>query len=240
MPPILPIPWEDRHGPGLVRAFGRTLVIAARHPAQFYGRCRRAASPLAAIAFGLVFELLVVSLGFVHEKLVGQAELQATLDSYGPALRKAIPQGAELIEGALRGSALASFLCTPVSYVFELLTTTAMTWIGLRLIRKLRTSFAVLLRAFAYASWVRIFGLLGVTGDVFLGALAFLLTLGFGSWAWLAAVKQTQEIDTKSAVYASLLGGLVAFGISCVLVVPPLIVLGVWAVSNVQLPTITP
>ena len=237
---MAPIPWEDRRSLGLGRAFWRTLVLAARYPAQLYGLCRRETSPLAAIAFGLVFEILVASLGFAHEELVGRAELQATLDRYGPQLHEALPQGAELIEGVLRGSALASFLFTPVSYLFELLTTTAVTWIGLRLLRKNRTSFAVLLRAFAYASWVRVFGLLGVTGDIFLGALAFLLTLGFGSWAWLVAVKETQEIDTTAAVYASLLGGLVAFGISCVLVLPPLILLGIWAASKVELPSIAP
>ena len=234
------IPWEDRRALGIGRAFWRTLVLAARQPAQLYGLCRRETSPLAAIAFGLVFEVLIASLGFVHERLVGQAELLATLERYGPELRRVLPEGPELVEGVLRGSALASFLFTPVSYLFELLTTTAVTWVGLRLIRKLRTSFAVLLRAFAYASWVRIFGLLGVTGDIFLGALAFLLTLGFGSWAWLVAVKETQEIDTTAAVYASLLGGLVGFAVACVVGLPALILLVMWAVSKIQLPAITP
>lgn len=235
-----PIPWEDRRELGLARAFWRTLVLAARHPAQLYPLCRSAASPRAAIAFGLVFELVVASLGFVHEKLVGEAELKATIDQYGPQLREVLPQGVELVEGALRGSALASFLFTPVSYLLELLATTAVTWIGLRLIKQLRTSFAVLLRAFAYASWVRIFGLLGVTGDVFLGALGSLLAFGFGSWAWLVVVKKTQDIDTTAAVYASLLGGIVAFAIVCVIGLPPLILLGIWAATKVQLPTIAP
>lgn len=239
-PGMPPIPWEDRRELGIVRAFGRTLVLAARHPAQLYPLCRSAASPIAAVAFGLVFELVVASLGFVHEKLVGEAELEATIERYGPDLRQMLPQGVDLLESALRGSALASLLFTPVSYLIELLATTAVTWIGLRLVKQLHTSFSVLLRAFAYASWVRIFGLLGVTGDVFLGALGSLLAFGFGSWAWLVAVKKTQEIDTTAAVYASLLGGIVAFAIVCVVGLPPLILLGIWAASKVQLPSITP
>jgi hypothetical protein len=234
-----PIPWEDRRDLGLARAFGRTLVLAARYPSYLYPRCRQPASPLAAIVFGLSFELLVASLEFLHEKIVGQEELQATLERYGPELRQVLPGGADLVETVLRGSALASFLFTPVSYLIELLATTAVTWIGLRLIRKLRTPFTVLLRAFAYASWVRIFGLLGATGDIILGAIGFLLSFGFGSWAWLAAVKETQQIDTTSAVYASLAGGFVAFALACIVGLPIIVLLGMWAAANVHLPSLT-
>lgn len=233
-----PIPWEDRRDLGLARAFGRTVVLAARSPSQFYALCRRQASPLAAIAFGLSFEVVVASLEFAHAKIVGQAELEGTLERYGPQLREVLPGGADLVESVLRGSALGSFLFAPASYMIELLATTAVTWIGLRLTRKLRTPFTVLLRAFAYASWVRAFGVLGASGDIVLGALGSLLSFGFGSWAWLAAVKETQEIDTTSAVYASLAGGFVAFAVACVVGLPIVILLGIWAASNVHLPSL--
>lgn len=233
-----PIPWEDRLELGILRAFGRTLFLAARHPAMLYARCRRPESPLGGIVFGLVVALFVAALELGHDTLAGHAEVLATIDRYRPELEKVLPGAADGIASVLRGSALVSFLLTPLSYLFELVSTTAVTWIGLRLVRKLRTPFAVLLRAFAYASWVRVFGALGASGDLVLGALGSLLSFGLGSYAWLVVVKETQDIDTTSAVYASLAGGAVAIALAGVLGVPVLIAAALWAATHVQLPAI--
>jgi hypothetical protein len=172
--------------------------------------------------------------------VVGEPELRETLAGITPALRGVMPRAPELVERALGTSALVTLLLAPVSYLFELVATAGVTGVGLRLTRNLRTSFGTLLRLFAYASWVRIFGLIGVTGDVFLSALSFLLILGVGSWFWLVVVKGSQQIDTRRAIYASLCGGLVATAFGCVVGVPLIVGLVLWVLSSVELPKLSP
>jgi hypothetical protein len=123
-----------------------------------------------------------------------------------------------------------------VSYLLELAVTAGVTWIGLRLIGALRTSFGALVRLFAYASWVRLFGLLGVSSDLGLMGLGALVSLGVGAYVWLIVVKRSQGIDTQRAVYASLAGSLVAVIAGAIVVVPPALVLFFWALAKMQLP----
>lgn len=228
--------WRDL---GLGRAFVRTLVMSIAEPNRFYALVTRDGSTYAALAYGLVFEMVVALLSFAYQTLVGAAETHRAIAGT-PALKELSPRLPEALEEVSRWSATASLAAAPFGYLFELLTMAGMTWVGLRLIGDLRTSFAVLVRAFAYASWIRIFGALGATGDTIVSALAFLLTLGFASYYWLIAVRQTQQIATSRAVYASLLGGLVALVVGCVIGVPLLVVLILWVLSRIELPKITP
>ena len=199
------IPWEARGGLGLGRAFVRTFVMSTAEPHRFYALVARDGSTFAAVAYGLVFEMAVASISFGYQIVVGAADTHRAVTEAAPKLRELSPRLPEALEQITRWSALASLGAAPVSYGFELLTTAGMTWVGLRLIGDLRTSFRVLVRAFAYASWVRVFGVLDVTGGI-VSALSFLPTLGFASYYWLVAVRQTQQIGTLRAVYASLLG----------------------------------
>jgi hypothetical protein len=232
------IPWEQRGELGLVRAFFGTLALSAREPNRFYALVPRDASPWPAIAYGLVFELVVAFASFAYDRVVGASEFGTTLATIRPQLDGALPGAAALLERLHEDSSLFGLLFAPVSYLLELLVTAGVTWVGLRLIRNLRTSFGTLVRIFAYASWVSILGLVGVTDDVLLGCLSFLLTFGFGAYYWVIAVKRSQGIDTQRAVYASLVGGAVAAGIGLVVFVPPLIALIAWGVSKVDLPVL--
>jgi hypothetical protein len=233
-------PWEARRDLGLGRAFVRTLVLSVREPARFYALVPRDASPLPALVYAAAFDVPVALLTFAYQKAVGEAEFRTTLAGITPALREVMPRAPELIERALGGSALATLLLTPVSSLLELLATATLTWIGLRLTRALRTSFGTLLRLFAYASWIHLFGLLGVTGDVLLSGLSFVLTFGLASYTWLVIVRQSQHTDTRRAVYVSLVGGLVAMAFACVVVLPLLVLLVLWALANVDLPKLSP
>jgi hypothetical protein len=215
-------------------------MLSIREPRRFYALVPRDASPWPALAYGLAFEVVVAALTFAYHEAFGAAELRASLAGFTPALREVMPSAPALIERTLGASALASLVLTPLSYLLELLGTAAVAWVGLRLTRNLHTSFGVLVRMFAYASWIHVFGVLGVTGDVILSSLSFLLTFGFGSYYWLVVVRQSQRIDTKQAVWASLAGGLVAMVFACVFGLPPLIALMVWGISNVELPKLTP
>lgn len=234
------IPWEERGALGLGRAFVRTLVLSVREPKRFFAIVPRDGSPWPALVFGFLFEIPVALLTFAYQKAIGEPELRETLAGVTPALRGLMPRAPELVERVLGTSALVSLLFSPFTYLFELVVTTAMTWVGLRLTRNLRTSFGSLLRLFAYASSVRIFGLLGVTGDVFLSGLSFLLTLGVGSYFWLVIVRGSQQIDTRRAIYVSLCGGLVAMAFGCVIGVPLIVGLVLWVASNVELPKMAP
>jgi hypothetical protein len=60
----------------------------------------------------------------------------------------------------------------------------AITWVGLRLARGLRTSFGHIVRLLAYAGWLRLFGLLGMAGDLLLSSLGGLLSLAVGSYVF--------------------------------------------------------
>ena len=234
------IPWEERGTLGLGRAFARTLVFSVREPKRFFALVPRDGSPLPALVYGFLFEIPVALLTFVYQKAIGEPELRETLAGITPALRGVMPGAPELVERALGSSALVTLLLAPLSYLFELVVTTGVTWVGLRLTRNLRTSFGALLRLFAYASSVRVLGLLGVTGDVFLSGLSFLAILGIGSYYWLVLVRGSQQIDTRRAVYASLAGGLVATALGCIVGVPLVVGLIVWVVSKVDLPKLSP
>lgn len=234
------IPWEERSTLGHLRGFSRTLTLSVREPTRFYSLAPRDTSPLAALAYGLAFDLPVALLGFAYQKAIGEAAFRDSLAGVKPALEAAVPRAPELIEKALGASALVSLVLAPVSYVFEVVVTASVTWIGLRLTGNLRTSFGTLVRLFAYASWIRLIGLLGVTGDLFLSAPSSLLMFGLGSYYWLVIVRQSQQIDTRRAIYASLAGGLVALAFACVVGVPAVVALIAWAVSSIDLPKISP
>jgi hypothetical protein len=232
------IPWEQRGELGLVRAFWQTLLLSAREPNRFYALAPRDASPWPAIAYGLVFEMLVSCASFAYDRTIGTEEFGSALATIGPQLDAALPGAAALLERLHEGSSFASLLFAPGSYLLELGVTAGVTWVGLRLIGSLRTSFGALVRILAYASWVRIFGLIGVSDDVLLACSSSLLTFGFGAYYWVVAVKQSQGIDTQRAVYASLAGGAVAAAVGFVVLVPPLVLAIVWAVSKMDLPAL--
>lgn len=234
------IPWEERGTLGVWRAFQRTLVFSLREPTRFFAIAPRDGSVWPALVYGFLFEIPVALLTFVYQKAIGEPELRQTLAGVTPALREVMPKAPELVERLLGTSALVTLLLSPVSYLFELLVTAAVTWVGLRLTRNLRTSFGTLLRLFAYASSVRVVGLIGVTGDVFLSGLSFLIILGIGSYYWLVIVRGSQQIDTRRAIYASLCGGLVAAAFGCVVGVPLVVAFVLWVISNVELPKLSP
>jgi hypothetical protein len=214
------IPWERRRELGLMRAFRDTVVFSVREPRRFYGIVPEARSIWPALAYGLVFDLVVSLLGFAYTKAVGNAELEHSIAPMMPQLREIVPKAPEMITTLMSASAIGSLLVTPLSYFFNLFTTTFVTWIGLRLARGLHTSFGRLLTMFAYASWIQVFGLLALTGDIFLSAFSFLLVLGFGSYYWLVIVRESQRIDTGRAMMASLYGCLVSLAFGCLLGVP--------------------
>jgi hypothetical protein len=214
------IPWERRREVGLWRAFRDTAVLSVREPRRFYGLVPEERSIWPALAYGLVFDVVVSLLAFAYTKAVGSAELEQAIAPMMPQVREIVPKAPEMIATLQSASAIGSLLVTPLSYVFNLFTTTLMTWIGLRLARGLHTSFGRLLRMFAYASWIQVFGVLAVTGDIFLSALSFALVLGFGTYYWLVIVRESQRIDTGRAMMASLYGCLVVAAFGCILGIP--------------------
>lgn len=234
------IPWEERRTIGLWRAFLRTLILTVREPNRFYALPPRVESPLPALLYGFLFEVPVALSTFVYQKAIGEAAFRSTTAGMAPALRELLPQAPELMDQAIFMSAFVSLFLAPVTYVIEVLFTALVTWVGLRITRNRRTSFNVLVQMLSYASWFRLFGLFGITGDVFLSALSFLLIFGFGGYTWLVMLRQTEQIDTLKAVYVSLAGGLVALALGCVVGIPLVVILAMWAISSVQLPNLNP
>ncbi len=230
------IPWEARGELGLARAFARTLALSVRRPNDFYALTPRDSSPWPAIAYGLVFEMVVTLASFAYDRTLGADDLGGALATVKPQLEALRPGAAALLEQLDAATSALSVVFAPVSYLFELVVTAGVTWIGLRLIGSLRTSFGALVRLFAYASWIRLFGLLGVSGDLVLMGLGGLVSLGFGAYTWVVVVKRSQGIDTQRAVYASLAGGLVAVVAGVIVIVPPALALVVWGVAKMQLP----
>jgi hypothetical protein len=230
------IPWEERGTLGIATAFMRTLTMAVRTPSRFYALTPRDGSVLPAIAFGLVFALVVAGATFARELIFGEAELSGALAAIAPQLEAAYPGALALIERIRRFSTVASFALAPLEFVLELYVTVAMTWIGLRLTKTLKTPFGVLVRLFAYASWVQIFGLVGVPDEVLLSFLSFCLTFGLACYYWVVVVKASQGIDTNRAVVASIIGGLVALAIAIAIGTPLVIAIAWWGLSKLELP----
>lgn len=219
------IPWERRGEVGWWRAFRDTLVMSIREPTRFYGLVPREPTSWGALAYGLVFDVLVAVIGFAYHQLLGTTEFEGAVAPLYPQLREVWPDGPELIGKARAASAIAGLLITPLSFLFNLGLTTLMTWIGLKLARGLTTSFGRLLRMFSYASWIQLFGIVSITGDVLLSAVSFLLVLGSGSFYWLVVVRQSQGIDTRRAMLASLYGCLLAAACACVVGLPVMVAL---------------
>ncbi len=232
------IPWEARGEIGLARAFVRTFALSVRRPSDFYAMAPRDASPWPAIGYGLVFEVVVTLASFAYDRTLGADELGGALATLKPQLEAVRPGAAALLERLDAATSVLSLVFAPASYLFELALTASVTWIGLRLVGSLRTSFGALVRLFAYASWVRLFGLLGVSSDLLFMSLGALVSLGFGAYTWVVVVKRSQGIDTQRAVYASLAGGLVAVVAGGIVLVPPALALVVWVVAKMQLPEI--
>jgi hypothetical protein len=232
------IPWEHPAELGLPRAFLRTLVLSVREPKRFYALVAREASPWPAILYGLVFEVVVALATFLYEQTLGAAELGSALASVGPQLEAALPGATSILATLHHAGSFFSLLVAPVGYLVELLSTAALTWVGLRLTKNLRTSFATLVRVFAYASWVSLFGLIGLSGDLLLSGVSMLLTLGLGAYTWVAAVEGSQGIGTEPAVRSSLVGCAVVLGVGLLVCAPPLILLVVWAAAKIHLPAL--
>jgi len=230
------IPWEARAELGLARAFARTLALSVRRPNRFYALAPCDASPWPAIAYGLVFEMVVTLASFAYDQTFGAEELGDALGAVSSQLEAVRPGAAALLERLHDGSSIASLVFAPASYLLELAVTAGVTWIGLRLTGDLRTSFGVLVRLFAYASWVRLFGLLGVSSDLFLAGLGSLASFGFAAYTWLVVVKRSQGATTERAVYASLAGGVVAVVVGAIVIAPFALALIVWALAKMHGP----
>jgi hypothetical protein len=234
------IPWESRAVLGRGRAFFRTLVGSVRQPNHFYALRPRDASAWPAIAYGLVFELVVALASYAYERTLGAQQLGGLLDTLGPRLDEVRPGASTLLLHLHDASSVAALLFAPASYLLELLVTAGVTWIGLRLTKDLHTSFGVLVRLFAYASWVRLFGLIGVSGDLTLETLGWVLGFGFGAYTWVIVVQRSQGITSARAVLSSLVGGFVAICAGAVIVVPIVIAGVLWALANVNVPQLGP
>jgi hypothetical protein len=206
----------------MARAFGRTLVFSIRHPTRFYGLIPSEKSLLPAIAYGFVFQLGVALATLVYTKAVGAADLDASLKPLLAEMREIMPNLPELVGKTSSASAIASFVLCPVTYLVDLFLSVSLTWVGLRIVGGLKTTFERLLRLFAYASWIQVFGLISVTGDIVLSLVGSLLVLGVGSYYWLLIVRESQQIDTRRAIYASLVGCLIALGCGCICGLPVL------------------
>lgn len=232
------IPWEARGELGLARAFARTFALSVRRPNHFYALLPRDASPWPAIAYGLVFEMIVTLASFAYDRTLGAEELGGALATIEPQLEAVYPGATALLERLHEASSVGSLVFAPASYLLELAVTAGVTWIGLRLVGALRTSFGTLVRLFAYASWIRVLGLIGISSDLVFMGLGALASLGFAAYTWLVVVKRSQGIDTQRAVYASLAGSLVAVVAGAIVIVPPAVALVVWAIAKMQVPEI--
>ena len=225
------IPWERRRELGVVRAFRETLVCSIREPKRFYGLAPTEDSVWPALAYGFTFELIVAVANFLQHQLFGAAELEDALSPFYPQLEHVVPHAPEMIRTLASVSAIGSLVTAPIAYLFNLYATAFLTWIGLRFAGCLHTPFRRIVQLFAYAGWIQILGLAGVTGDLVMSFLSFVAILGLGSYYWLVVVRESQGIDTGRAVVASLYGLLVACVLGCVFGVPPVVALVYWGVS---------
>jgi hypothetical protein len=214
--------------------------MSVQQPSRFYALPPREASPWPAIAYGLTFELAVALASFAYDRTLGADELGGLLGSLGPRLDEMRPGTSALLLQLHDASSFGSLLFAPVGYLIELLLTTGVTWLGLRLTKDLHTSFGVLLRFFAYASWVQLFGLIGITGDIALSSFGWLAGFGVGAWTWIIVVQQSQRIPASRAVLSSLVGGFIALCAGAVVLVPVVVALAIWALAKVQLPDLGP
>lgn len=181
---------------------------------------------MGALLYGFVFELVVAILELVYQLLAGDDETKQALSG--------LPVPPSLFE-LLSWSKWLGLAFAPVSYVLEVLSLAGMTWLGLKLTKNLRTSFALLVRVFAFASWVRVISLLGLTGEVILSSLAGLAAFILTSWYWLIAVRETQQITTGKAVVVSLAGSGIALALGCFVGVPILMLLALLGLSQLDL-----
>jgi hypothetical protein len=227
-------PWERRRELGVVRAFVQNLTMSVREPGRFYGLAAGEASHWPAVAYGFVFELAVALATFAYTKLFGEAELHAALGPFYPQLEQMFPGGPARLDGVMSGAAVVSLLSAPLTYVLELYTMALVTWIGLRLARGLRTSFGHIVRLLAYAGWIRLVGLLDVSGDLVLSLVSGLITLGYASYIWVVLVRSSQQIDTRRALLSSVYGTLVTLAFGCLCIAPPAVVLLAWLVTKLS------
>jgi len=163
---------------------------------------------------------VVALLGFAYDRTIGAAQLDASLGPLYPQIREIFPKGPEALRALTAASSWGSLVLTPITYLFNLHVAVFLTWAGLRLAGGMRTSYGHILRMFAYAGWIQIFGILGVTGYILLSIAGFALSIGFGSYYWLAIVRASQGIETRRAIYASIYGGLIGVGAGCIFGVP--------------------
>ena len=94
------IPWEARGELGLARAFARTFALSVRRPNHFYALLPRDASPWPAIAYGLVFEMIVTLASFAYDRTLGAEELGGALATIEPQLEAVYPGATALLEKA--------------------------------------------------------------------------------------------------------------------------------------------
>lgn len=210
----------------VLRWFWDTLVFSVREPTRFYATVPQTTSTWGALLYGLVFEVIVAL-----------AELFYALGAGDDATKQALaglPVPAQLFE-ALRWGKWLGLAFAPMSYLLEVYSLAALTWVGLWLTKNLRTSFTLLVRVFALASWVRLLSLLGITGEVILSSLAGLAAFVLTSWYWLIAVRETQQITTGKAVLVSLVGTAVALGVGCFVGVPLMMLLALFGLSQIDL-----
>ena len=238
------IPWEDRSTLGVKRAFIDTLVMSAREPAKFFGLLPRDQSVWPALFYGFIFAFVAEVPTFIYSYFYGQEDLQETLSTIKDKFSGDIPPRMFAIFGTLiKGSAVMQLLTSPIAYLWDLHVITFLTWLGLRVTGTLKTSYARLLKLFAYASWLQVLGLLTFSGDMIAGIFVFFVTLCLGSYYWLVIVKESQHISTNQAVAVSLMGSLLLVVAMCILCVP-LSGLVIWglqgAASNVALPDFGP
>lgn len=246
--PPSPVALDDWRAIGLHRAFARTIVASVRAPNAFYAAVAQSTSSLVLpVAYSVVFDLVVATLTLLYQKALGEDELRATLIPFLPQLGSVIHDAPETLDRFVRIASFGSFAIAPLSGLLELLTTTTVTWIGVRLTLGRATnaaprgpSFTVLLRVFAYASWVRLFGVIGVTGDLVLSSLSALVTIVVASLTWFIAVRASQGLDNRQTILASLWAGVAALALGCFVGLPMIVGLVLWIASKVELPTLSP
>jgi hypothetical protein len=218
------IPWEDRAELGTLRAFKDTLILSIRAPTRFYTLVPKDGSPWPPLVYGVVFTMAVAVPTFLWSITIGEQNLASALAPYKVDLEELMPGALDMLGKATAGSAVFTLVTAPLSFFLNLHVLAATTWIGLRLANCLHTSYGRIWRLFAYASWVQIFDLLSITGNMALGTISFLVVLGLGAYYWVTVVTASQGIDAKRAVVSSVYGALVAAAFGCVLLLPPLIV----------------
>lgn len=209
-----------------LRWFWDTLVFSIREPTRFYATVPQLTSTLGALLYGLVFEVLVAVAEFFYALGHGDEETKQALSG--------LPVPSQLFEALSWGKWLG-LAFAPISYLLEVYSLAALTWVGLWLTKNLKTSFSLLVRVFAFASWVRILSLLGITGEIILSSIAGLIAFGLTSWYWLVAVRETQKITTGKAVIVSLAGSGVALTLGCFVGVPLMMLLALVGLSQLDI-----